>query len=177
MKKDFEFIAQIANDFFDQDHIHGTLSHILNFGISGWEKWVQIEFAKFCQLHDEISEFGREIRYELDGRMSRQKLTCSIDFLLRQKRKHSPMGIEFKQSQSAKICIRQMFDDVLKVQKIKYSQDDLRSIWCIGIHLFEPKESIIDIVMNNAEKTGVLINEDLIFFKKIKNSGFSVTIF
>lgn len=176
MKRDFEFLTDLVSDFFSRKSVRETLSAIADFEVSGWEKWVQIEFAKFCMAHEEISNWGRELRYELDRRMSNGKSSCSIDFLIRQKRKQSPMGIEIKQHPSPSGCIKAMLRDVAKVQRIKYSQDDLRSIWCIGIHSVESRAEVGRLVAYHADSMDIEICPDLIFSKEIGRTGFSVTV-
>lgn len=176
MKQDFEFIKRITSDFFSQESVKDTLRHIKEWEIYGWENWVQVEFAKFCNHHPEISNSGREIRYELDKRVSKDKFICSIDLFIRQKHKHSSMGVEFKQKRLASACIRAMFDDYEKIRKIKYSQYDLRSVWFVGIHPKDPHKNIDTLITRNMERTGIDIDTNFIFSQEIDGTGFSVTI-
>lgn len=176
MKRDFEFLTDLVTDFFSRKSVRDTLSAISDFEISGWEKWVQIEFAKYCMAHDEIADWGRELRYELDRRMSNGKSSCSIDFLIRQKRKQSPMGIEIKQHLSPNGCIKAMLRDVAKVHRIKYSQDDLRGIWCIGIHSAESPAEVGRLIAYHSDRMDININPDLVFSKEIGRTGFSMTL-
>ncbi|MBR7745911.1 hypothetical protein [Undibacterium baiyunense] len=176
MKRDFEFLTYLVADFFSRKSVRDTLSTISYFEISGWEKWVQIEFAKFCMDHEEISDWGRELRYELDKRMSNGKSSCSIDFLIRQKRKQSPIGIEIKQHPSPNGCVKAMLKDIAKVQQIKYSQDDLRGIWCIGIHAAESAAEVSRLVTYHADRLDININPQFVFSKEIGKTGFSVTV-
>lgn len=176
MKQDFEFIIRITSEFLTQDSVKDTLLHINKSEIHGWENWMQIEFAKFCKQHQEISSSEREIRYELDKRISKDKFICSIDLFVRQKHKHSGMGIEFKQKRHTNACIRAMFDDYEKIRKIKYSQYDLRSVWFVGIHPNDPRQDIETLIAKNMERTGIDIDTNFIFSQEIGETGFSVTI-
>lgn len=176
MKPDYEFLTGLVYDFFCQKTVRKTLSIISDFGISGWEKWVQIEFAKFCKDHEEISEWGRELRYELDQRISKGKSTCSIDFLIRQKRTKSSLGVEIKQHPSPNNCIKAMLQDVTKIHKIKYSQDNLRGVWCVGIHSVESDSEVRRLVAYHADTMGLDIAPDFVFSKIIGQTGFSVTV-
>jgi hypothetical protein len=56
MKKDFDFLTDIAQEFFAKKVIKDTLAAISEFEISGWEKWIQIEFAMFCKSQDNITQ-------------------------------------------------------------------------------------------------------------------------
>ncbi|HEX7636230.1 MAG TPA: hypothetical protein VF427_13250 [Noviherbaspirillum sp.] len=176
MKHDFEFLTDLVSDFFSRRSVRDTLSTISDFEISGWEKWIQIEFARFCKDHEKISEWGRELRYELDKRISNGKSMCSIDFLIRQKHKQSPLGIEIKQHSSPNNCIKAMLQDIAKVNRIKYSQDDLRSIWCIGVHSAESPAEVNRLVAYHADSMNIDIDPNLVFSTKIGQTSFSVTV-
>lgn len=177
MKKDFAFLTDIAQGFFAKKTIKDTLGTISEFDISGWEKWIQIEFAKYCKSHTDITEWGRELRYELDRRSSKNKATCAIDFLVKQKYKQSPLAIEFKQQHSARGCINSMLRDKAKLQKIKFSQDDLRGIWCLGVHTVESVEVVENLVGFCSRTHKIDIKQDLVFSKQIGRTPFSVTLF
>ena len=45
MTTDQEFIHSLTQDFFGTKRVHETLTLITDCGISGWEKWLQIELA------------------------------------------------------------------------------------------------------------------------------------
>lgn len=177
MKKDFEFLTGLVQDFFAKKSIKDTLSTISEFEISGWEKWIQIEFAKFCKSHEDITEWGRELRYELDRRLSKDKSSCAIDFLIKQKHKHSPLALEIKQQRSPSGCIKAMLRDVEKLRKIKYSQDDLRGVWCVGVHGLEAPETVKRLVTFHSDERGLAIHPSYVFSTQIGKTGFSVTVF
>jgi len=177
MKNDFAFLSDITQGFFRKKAIKDTLSTISEFDISGWEKWIQIEFAKYCKSHEEITEWGRELRYELDRRSSKNKASCAIDFLVKQKHKQSPLAIEFKQQRSVRGCINSMIRDKAKLQKIKFSQDDLRGVWCLGVHAVESVEAVENLVGFCARSQKIDIKPNLIFSRQIGRTPFSVTLF
>lgn len=177
MRNDFDFLTGVAQEFFAKKSIKDTLAIISEFDISGWEKWIQIEFAKFCKSHGNITHWGRELRYELDKRMSKHRSSCAIDFLIQQKYKQSPLAIEIKQKNSARGCINSMLMDVAKIRNIKYSHDDLRGVWCMGIHHLEELEEIKNLVSYCSRKVGLNINPNFIFSKRIGRTDFSVTVF
>ena len=176
MTTDFAFVSRLAEGFFSRKSIRDTLNTVSEFEITGWEKWLQIEFAKYCKTHAEVSDWGRELRYELDRRLSKNKATCAIDFFIRQKRKHSPMGIEIKQNPSARACIKSMLDDKAKVSRIRLSNDDLRGVWCVGIH--ETSEKCVhNLVSFCAKEKNIAVDPTQVFTKTIGRTGYAVTVF
>jgi hypothetical protein len=137
---------------------------------------MQIEFAKYCKSHGNTTEWGRELSYELDKRLSNGKQSCSIDFWIKQKFKQYPMAIEFKQQNSPRGCIKAMLRDVEKVEMIKYSQDDLRGVWCIGVHNIAKPSEIDRLVAYHSDEIAIEIKPDLVYSKQIGKTGFSVTV-
>lgn len=175
--KDLEFLISVVKPFFKQAHIKKTLAAIHEDKITGWEKWLQIEFASFVREHESVKAWGRESRYKLDQRMTRNKLTCSVDFILHQRNKHSHMAVEMKQVNAMTSCVAAMLRDVKKLQKIKGAEYDIRSVWCLGIH----KRALIADVRREAlyyaSKHGIEINEDFIVSERIGRTEYSFTVF
>ena len=95
-KEDFNFISQLAQDFFDQDEIIRKLLLFKNkkLAIKGWEIWFQVEFALFLQNHPLVAEVEREKKFKMDLRKSKDKVSCSIDFFLRQKHYDAPRKLD-----------------------------------------------------------------------------------
>lgn len=176
MTTDFAFVSRLADGFFARKTIKDTLNTVSELEITGWEKWLQIEFAKYCKSHPEISEWKRELRYELDRRLSKNKATCAIDFFIRQKHKHSPMGIEIKQHRSARSCIKAMLDDKEKVRRIRLSSDDLRGVWCVGIHE-NTNKCVHNLVAFCAKEQGIDLDPNQVFTQRIGRTAYSVTVF
>lgn len=177
MTTDFAFVTRITEGFFAKKAIKDTLGTISEFEISGWEKWIQIEFAKFCKSHPEITDWGRELRYELDRRSSKVRASCAIDFLIQQKYKHSPFAIEIKQKNSPRACINSMLRDKAKLRNIKYSNDDLRGVWCIGVHNAESIDVVENLVAFCSREHKIEVKQKHVFSKQIGRTPFSVTLF
>ena len=177
MTTDFAFMTRVSEGFFAKKIIKDTLSMISEFDISGWEKWIQIEFAKHCKSHPEITDWGRELRYELDRRSSKTKASCAIDFLIRQKHKQSPLALEIKQRWSARGCINSMLRDKSKLRKVKWSKDDLRGVWCLGVHSTDSPENIKNLVTFCAKEQKIAIKESQIFSRRIGRTDYSLTLF
>lgn len=177
MTTDFAFVTRITEGFFAKKTIKDTLCTISESNISGWEKWIQIEFAKFCKSHPEITYWDREQRYELDRRLSKVKASCAIDFWVQQKHKQSPLAIEIKQKKSPRECINSMLRDKAKLQNIKYSQDDLRGIWCIGVHNTEQVDTVENLVASCSRTHKIEVKPKHVFSRQIGRTPFSVTLF
>jgi hypothetical protein len=87
------------------------------------------------------------------------------------------MAIEIKQQNSPSGCIKAMLVDFVRLTNIKYSQDDLRGIWCIGVHNFATLDEVKNLVIYHSEKFNVSINKNYIFSMPIGKNNYSLTIF
>jgi hypothetical protein len=176
-QKDFEFLKETTNAFFHKQSIIKTINIIDANDLCGWERWLQIEFAKFCCDYEAISEWDREERYKLDRRISKIKSQCSIDFTLRQKHKHSWVALELKQINSASQCIKSMLGDVIKLSKIRRSQDDIRTIWCVGVHKNKTEIKMQGIIAKYEAEHRMEIKREQVYTKQIGKSAYSFTLF
>lgn len=174
---DFEFMKSLTVDFFKKKSIKDTIAIIEESEIKGWEKWLQIEFSKFINDRENISAWDRECRYALDKRSSKNKSACSVDFSVKQKHKQSWLAIELKQINSAASCIKSMHTDILKIYKIKGSQDDIRTIWCIGVHYHEDDLKIKSIIAKYSTFHEIKLNHDHMMTKKIGKTKYAFTLF
>lgn len=82
---DLKFLTEIFHTFFKQPHIRRTLIAISEDGITGWEKWLQIELATYFRQHESIKKWGREVQHKLDMRTNTNK-----KFTLRKSRNMVP---------------------------------------------------------------------------------------
>jgi hypothetical protein len=176
MTTDQEFIHSLTQDFFGTKRVHETLTLITDCGISGWEKWLQIELARHCYSRKDVKEWNREVRYSLDQRSANRAATA-IDFLVHQKHKHSPLGIELKQVKSPRACVKAMLRDKKKVWNIKWSQNNLREVWCIGIHNAEDPQRVQAIADFEAKEVKYEYAPSSFLSKRIGRTAFSFTVF
>jgi len=179
MKKDFQFVESTMQEFFEQEEIQTKLNQILEHDLTGWEIWLQIELALFLKKQPGIAESYRECTYTIDRRKTKKKYSIAVDFLIRRKNytKDYFIGIEIKQNQSAISCISNMLDDATKVANIRGSEDDMRSLWNVGIHPeFDSTELKREIERLSVEKDVELV-KNCLSIKKIPNTEFSFTIF
>jgi hypothetical protein len=56
--RDLEFTTALAEGFFGQCVIRRTLPVIAEQEISGWAKWLQVEFAAYIHDHEEVKAWG-----------------------------------------------------------------------------------------------------------------------
>lgn len=134
ISQDLEFLKALVEDFFRRARIRSTLAAIRAESITGWEKWLQIEFASFIRQHAEVKGWSRESSYQLDQRVAEARSKCAVDFIIHQKRKHSHLAVEMKQIKSPSSCVNAMIKDIKKLHSIRRSEFDIRSVWCIGVH-------------------------------------------
>lgn len=178
MKGDFEFVLGLAEEFFEQSEIQKKFNLIKEREFTGWEIWFQIEFAAFLQEHSEVSEIIREFGYSIDRRMSGHQKTMYIDFLLRKRRssRSSYIALEIKQNQSVSSCVKGMMADIQKVWKLKQSENDLRSMWCLGIYPTTDDEKISQVISTQMEAADIELPQNLIVTKEVPNTGYSFTL-
>jgi hypothetical protein len=176
MAADLDFVLDLASGFFAEKRIRETLFIIDETEVTGWEKWLQIELAKYCNSRSDIKTWGREARYELDRRSSARS-TASIDFVVHQKHKQSPLALEIKQAKSARGCIRAMIKDKQKLWSIKWSKDDLRSVWCLGVHLQADAGHVRHVVDLLAKELRFEVDLATVRTEAIGRTPFSFTIF
>ena len=177
VQKDFDLVKDLCCSFFRKRSIIETLKIIDDQSISGWEKWMQIEFAKFCNDRKDVAEWYREEKYKLDMRMSKKRNTCSVDFLLRQKYKQTWVALELKQKNRASSCIKSMIRDLIKIGKIRSSDDDIRSVWCFGVHKTTDEKKVNGYVAKYGIEFEQAINESYLYTQRIGRSAYSFTLF
>jgi len=179
LKRDFEFVSLLLEQFFTLPHINERLKLIESKKITGWEIWLQVEFSVFIEAHVEVAFWEREFQYSIDRRSARHRQHMAIDFVFR--KKHSALeqyiALEVKQNSSVKSCIRGMMEDTCKVSLVKGSENDLRSMWTLGIHPFVDGDELLDIINGYAEQYNVGLLQNCIATKPIKETKLAYTVF
>lgn len=178
MKEDFNFVLNLADEFFAQKEVQKKFQLINEHDITGWEIWFQIEFTNFLNKHRDVSEIIREQGYTIDKRTSGKQKSMYIDLLFRKRNcaKDRYIAVEIKQNQSASLCIKGMIDDIRKIWKLKQSEDDLRSMWCLGIYPTIDNDKITELIEKYTDNTDVELNGSLIGTRKIPATVFSYTL-
>ncbi len=187
MKYDFEFICELMDSFTCQAHIQNTFNVIEQEKITGWENWLQVEFATFLSRYDSVGTWEREQSYYIDGRKRIDKNKAIVDFNVRKKctKLNRMIALEFKQNTSSKTCITNMISDVQKIEDIRASSSTcMRSYWVIGIHPrnmnkhhTEDKKDIKRRILQKSKCTSFGLIEECILTKYIPNTGLAYTIF
>lgn len=134
---DFQFTASLLEGFFAQRKVQNSLVTIWDQDISGWEIWLQVEFATYLSLeHSDSLEWGRECQLLVDRRRNKERTKLAADFIFRRKRHALDRYIvlEFKQNASPKSCFANMMKDIEKIQLAKSSEMDMRGFWVVGVH-------------------------------------------
>ncbi len=174
---DFEFTISLLDSFFAQTKIQKSLQIIKNHSISGWETWVQIEFATFLSSVNDIECF-REFPLLPDRRKDKQRTMIRPDFILKRKgfSKEEYILLEFKQnSLSTKQCFRGMFNDIKKICSLKGSSA-MKLFLGVGIHpkAQMSKAEIKDYILESFEFG---LHRDMIQTRFIPNTEFAFTAF
>ncbi|MFP9229747.1 hypothetical protein A0E43_02125 [Pectobacterium cacticida] len=142
INRDFQHLNGLLIDFFSQKNIQQKLHIINEHEITGWEIWLQIEFANM--LVNTEHSFWREQILEFDYRQNKEKYYFRPDFLLRKKgwAQERYMAIEFKQNLNPTMCVKNMATDLKKVGQMRKSELDLRSVWAVGITKIIEEENL-----------------------------------
>lgn len=183
-ESDFLFVKDSISEFFDRGTVRRTLDLIDLVGITGWEKWWQVEFAAWLSEHDHVGEWVMEERFLTDLRKRNPKNSIAIDIGFRRKGFSSTemIFLELKQNADWKRCLENMLADVEKVEAAQSRSDSgltIRSFFVVGVYptAKSSKKEVSDYVEERAEALELDIPREHIFTKFIKDSPFSVTIF
>ncbi len=169
LKKDLNFLKIMIEEFFSKKQLKDKLKKFPALELSGWEIWLQVEFLLFLSENERVAEVYREQRCALDGRKSKFKYDCAIDFLIREKNAQSYIPLEIKQNRSAAQCIRNMKKDIEKYERIKKSDSYTdRSVWCLGIHKSVQRDYLEDLIE---------FDPNYMFIYEIKGTEYTVTLF
>ena len=144
--------------------------------ITGWEKWLQVEFAAFIHDHSDVKAWSRETPYLTDKRIEKARQRCAVDFIVHQKYKQSHLALEFKQINSVARCSRAMIEDILKMLKIRRSEFDIRSVWCIGVHTRAREAEVLREIKYYSEELGFEVDERMFASRHIGKTGYSFSI-
>lgn len=142
LNRDFDHLSTLLHLFFEREDICQKLNIIDQNNITGWEVWLQVEFANM--LCSTGHEWWREQILCCDKRRNPVRPTLRTDFLLRKKgwTQDSYIALEIKQNRDATSCVKNMIADLEKSAKIKRSELDLRSFWTLGITPMIDKERL-----------------------------------
>lgn len=152
---DLDKIADVLLGFFEDGRITEALSKVREFGVSGWEKWWQVELALYLSHADDlIAEWDMEHPFETDQRtrLAQGRMALDIGFRLKKHSKDSWYFVELKQADDFRQCIDRMCKDGEKVLSARQKSFDglrIRYIACAGVFL-DADECAVETYLNQA---------------------------
>jgi hypothetical protein len=183
---DHRYVRDRIEEFFGRRSVGRCLNQIDEIGITGWEKWWQVEFATWLADHDKIGDWVMEEEFLTDLRKSSGKERIAIDLGFRMKgfSTQEMLFLELKQNGDAYRCIDNMLVDVEKVQcaqKRSISNDlMIRNFFVVGLYRTPSdagKADLRDYILSRCEDRDIEIEPADIYTKYVPDSPFSVTMF
>ncbi len=179
--QDFDFVCGLLDKFCADTRVRSVLKKIGSHDLTGWEKWIQVEFAIFLHDHDDVADFCREYEYQLDQRKAnRAKAYADFSFRKKGMSKDVKIILEFKANRKLRACIDGMVADWNKIECVRASDDDIRSFWVVGFHGLDgckPEEILKSVSQMVAEKMSIKLFKNRLKTTAIGKTGFAVTLF
>lgn len=179
-KDDLEKIVDVLNKFFKDKRITTSLKIFKEFGLTGWEKWWQMELGVFLAHDPNIAEWDIEHPFEVDKRtkLNQSRMALDIGFRLKSHKKDEWYFIELKQADSYMECIAKMSSDAAKVFSAKNSSFDnlkVRYIACAGIFLKSNEDAVLDYAEKQMDKNRIPFDDG--FFVEEINEHHMMLVF
>ena len=181
---DFLFTRDHISQFFDRGAVRSALDLISEVGITGWEKWWQVEFATWLAENDGIGDWVMEEKFLTDLRRNGKKDSVAIDigFRLKGFSTKEMLFVELKQNPNWQQCIKNMLLDIEKVGSAQtYSVENkfmIRNFFVVGVYPTgnTTKKDVHDYIQNRADELEISVEREHIFTKFIQGTLFSVTM-
>lgn len=138
---DLDKIAEVLLAFFDNKRIVEALNSVREFGVTGWEKWWQVELALYLShADDKIAEWDMEHPFDTDqrSRAAQGRMALDIGFRLKRQSKDHWYFVELKQADDYRQCIDQMCKDggkVFSARRTSFDGLSVKYIACAGVFL------------------------------------------
>lgn len=177
---DLDKISEVLLDFFDNKRIVDALGKISEFGVSGWEKWWQVELALYLSHADAtIAEWDMEHPFDTDRRtrLAQNRMALDIGFRLKRHAKDQWYFVELKQADDYRACIDRMVKDADKVfcsRKASFDGLNIRYIACAGVFGEAAEEAVLDYAEKALDRAG--IDHDGFYFEKLAK-GYHLLVF
>ncbi len=170
-KDDREKIGALLLDFFGTKRNRNTLESMQYFGISGWEKWWQTEFALYlAQDEKQIDEWDMDHPFDVASRTgsAQERMAFDIGFRFKDRPSDEWYFLELRQDDNYRRCIDRMRNDAEKIfagRKQSFDSIRVRYVGCAGVFLTTDEDE----VMAHAEAAfkDVKIDADGLFLKLI----------
>lgn len=175
-----DLISEVLLAFFDNDRVKEALEKIHSFGVSGWEKWWQVELSLFlAHADDRIAEWDMEHPFDTDRRtrLVQDRMALDIGFRLKRQSKDYWYFVELKQANDFKVCIDRMCKDADKVLSAKKRSFDglgIRYIACAGVFLDADEGEVEEYLHASCEQYGLEI--DGFYFERL-TEGYRLLVF
>lgn len=183
-EQDFTFVRCSLEEFFNRGAVQRTLDRIHDVGISGWEKWWQVELCAWLSQHETIGDWVMEEVFLTDLRRKNARDNIAIDIGFRMKGFSSKemLFLELKQNADWRLCIENMLRDVGKVDCAqRYSENNLaiRNFFVVGLYPTgdTTKKLVHDYIESRASELEIPLERGHVFTKFVPNTPFSVTVF
>ena len=182
---DFTYVRDRINEFFGRRGVQRAFDLIDELGITGWEKWWQVEFASWLSDHDQIGEWVMEEVFNTDLRGKTEKSSIAIDVGFRMKgfSTKEMLFLELKQNNDWRRCIENMLADIEKVYCAqKYSVSNglmIRNFFVVGVYPTgeTTKKDVHDYIQQRADELDIPVEREHLHTKFVSNSRYSVTMF
>lgn len=155
-------ISAVLLKFFETKRIQDSLTKFLELGVTGWEKWWQMELAVHLADSDDVAEWEMEHPFDTDRRTSlaQSRMALDIGFRLKKHRSDAWYFVELKQHDSYRECVKRMVRDAEKVfsaRKRSFDGLSVRYIACAGIcaDTGASREEIAYVVADQLEDAGI----------------------
>ena len=178
--EDLDKISDVVLSFFENKRIVETLEKIGEFGVSGWEKWWQVEFALFLSHADDVIaewDMGHPFDTDRRTRLAQNRMALDIGFRLKRQSKDQWYFVELKQADNFRTCIDRMIKDAKKVFSARKSSFDglnIRYIACAGVFREADEEKVLDYVEEELHRAG--IDHDGFYFEQLAK-GYCLLVF
>ena len=183
-EQDFAFVADTVEAFFDRGTVQRALDLIDDVGITGWEKWWQVEFCAWLSENEVIGAWAMEEVFLTDLRRTKAKDTIALDIGFRMKGFSSAemLFLELKQSNDWRRCIEKMLSDVEKVYSAQtYSGNGIaiRNFFVVGLYPTgeTTKKLVHDYIESRTFELDIPLRRAHIFTKFVPKTAFSITLF
>ena len=177
---DLDKIAEVLLDFFDNKRVIEALDKIHDFGVSGWEKWWQVELALYLSHADDtIAEWDMEHPFDTDKgtRLAQNRMALDIGFRLKRHSKDQWYFVELKQADNYRTCIDRMMKDADKVfsaRKASFDGLNIRYIACAGVFCDAKEEGVEQYLNEASDRDGIEL--DGFYFEKL-TEGYKLLVF
>ncbi|WP_404666635.1 hypothetical protein [Roseateles asaccharophilus] len=148
MNDDLDRIAEVLLAFFDDKRIVEALHNVHEFGVTGWEKWWQVELALYLShANEKIAEWDMEHPFDADrrSRIAQGRMALDIGFRLKRQSKDHWYFVELKQADDYRQCIDRMCKDGDKVfggRKKSFDGLTIKYIACAGVFLDADEDDV-----------------------------------